>query len=267
MAKPKNRGAVLSYSEAHPDEVSYLSARALGERCGVSESTVIRAVQELGFRGYPDYQEQVRRRLSHRRTTVERFSAAHGSDPFARTFARDLENLKLTWEGLSRPAMDRAARLLSEAERVWLLGLRSSYSVAVLLHQGLSFLEVDARPLLPGYGDLWDDASALGKRDTLVAIALPRYTRLTIEAARVAHDRGARVVAITDGPSSPLAGLADVLLPVAYGLSGYVESFTAAVCLAQALLLAVAENKGARGLEALRRKEELWADWKVYWES
>lgn len=259
------RRRVLSYLHSRGEEITYLSARELGKRCGASESTVIRAVQSLGYAGYPSYQADVRNERMRRKTTVERFAQAHGPDPVERAFAADVENLRLTWERLERGAIERAAALLAQADRVWVLGLRSSHAVAVLLHHGLSFLGFDAHLLKPGHGDLLDDAGHVAATDLVVAVALPRYTRQTVEACALAHRRGATVVAITDGDDSPLAPMADLVLPVAYRLEGFIESFTAATCLAQALVLAVAETMGPQTLRILEQREALWSEWSIYW--
>lgn len=259
------RRAVISYAEEHPEEASYLSARKLGGRCGVSESTVIRAVQSLGYAGYPEYQEELRVAVARRRTTVDRLTAQGESDPLARAFARDIENLRDTWQRLSPPAFERAAALLAAGPRTWLLGLRTPHAVAVILQEGLSYLGIDARVLAPGAGDIWDDVDRVQPGDVVVAVTFPRYTRLVVEAAALARRRGAVLIAMTDGPASPLAAEADVLLPAAYGLDGYIESFTACVSLAQALLLEVSRRMGSRARAALEEKEALWAERGVYW--
>ncbi len=261
----KTRHKVLVYAEAHPEEASYLSARELGECCGVSDSTVIRAVQSVGHRGYPQYQEWLRKDLARRRTTVERFAAAHEKNPLAKVFSCDVANLKTTWETISQDNFDRSVQLLAHAPRVWLLGLRMAHAVAVILKEGLAFLGTDVRLLVAGNGDFWDEASAVKRNDVFVSIGLPRYTRITVELTGFAQRRGARLIAITDSTSSPLAEMAEVVFNVAYGLEGYIESFTSAICLSQALLVAVSNAKGAQGLEALREKEQLWEAQTVYW--
>lgn len=266
MSRPSSRSTVLAYAEAHPEEVSYLSARELGERCGVSESTVIRAIQARGFAGYPDYQQQVRKDLSRRRTTVERFAARAGTDPLARGFAQDIENLRNTWENLSPQAFDRAADLLARAPKIWALALRTPHAVAVLLQEGLGFLGVDTQLLIPGKHDLWDDLERVQPGEVLVAVSFPRYTRLVVEVALAAKRKGVTLVAISDGPASPLARQADVLLPVAYAMEGYLESFTASICLVQALLLEVSRKLGPRALAQLRHREGLWLERGVYWD-
>ncbi|MEW6488874.1 MAG: MurR/RpiR family transcriptional regulator [Thermodesulfobacteriota bacterium] len=260
------RRGVIAYAEAHAEEASYLSARELGRRCGASESTVIRAVQERGYPGFPAFQEELRAAVVRRRTTVERLTARGEADPLARAFARDIDNLRDTWDRLSPQAFERAAVLLAGGARTWLLGLRTPHAVAVLLREGLSYLGIDARLLVPGTGDIWDGVDRVQPGDVVVAVTFPRYTRAVVEAAALARRRGARLIALTDGPASPLAAEAEVLLPAAYGLDGYIESFTACACLAQALLLEVSRRMGPRAREALEEKETLWAERGVYWE-
>ena len=264
-AKPRH--LVLEYAEAHPEEVSYLSARQLGERCGVSDSTVIRAVQSIGHRGYPQYQQWLRKNLERRRTTVERFSSTNKEDPLAKGFVRDMANLQTTWETLSREAFDQAVDLLSQARRVWLLGLRMAHAAAVIMKEGLSFLGTDVFLLAAGNGDLWDEVSAVKPGDVFVCIGLPRYTRISVELADYAKRKGARMIAVTDGATSPLAAIADAWLGVSYELDGYIESFTSSVSLSQALLVAVSRAKGDQGLTTLREKEKLWEAKQVYWRS
>lgn len=259
------QGSVLVYLEAHPEEASYLSAREIAKRCNVSDSTVIRAVQTMGYEGFPKYQEWLRKNLAQRRTTVERFSHAHKNEPLAKIFSKDIENIKTTWEAIPKADFSRAAKLIAGTPRIWLLGLRMAHSVAVILKEGLVFLGFDVRMLLAGNGDFWDEAAALTQNDVIISIGLPRYTRITIELTEFARFRGAHVIAITNGPHSPLTKLAEISFDIAYGLDGYIESYTAAVSFAQALLVGISNEKGKEGLAALEEKEKLWMDRNVYY--
>ncbi len=259
------QNSVLIYLESHTEEASYLSAGEIAKRCGVSDSTVIRAVQSIGHEGYPKYQKWLRKDLTHRRTTVERFTHAHKKNFLAKNFSKDLENIRTTWEMIQEDSFNSVTKLIANAPRVWLLGLRMAHSVAVILKEGLVFLGIDVRMLLAGNGDFWDEASALTKDDVIITIGLPRYTRITIDLTTYAQSKGARVVAITNGPQSPLAKLAEFSFTIAYGLEGYIESYTAAISFAQALLVGVSNEKGSEGLSALNKKEKLWAEQKVYY--
>ena len=42
------------------DKAAFMTASKLGEKVGVSESTVVRFAYELGFEGYPEFQHVLR---------------------------------------------------------------------------------------------------------------------------------------------------------------------------------------------------------------
>lgn len=149
---------------------------------------------------------------------------------------------------------------------MWLLGLRTFHAAAVFLGEGLGFIGIDAHLLTPGTHDLWDDLEKTAAGDAVVAIAFPPYTRAVVEGALLARQRGCRLVALTDGPPSPLAAHADAVLAAACALEGCVESLTTSMSVAQALILEVSRKLGRQAVDALHRREALWTERGVYWE-
>jgi len=101
----------------------------------------------------------------------------------------------------------------------------------------------------------------------VVGFSFPRYTRITVEVIMYAREMGARVVAVTDSELSPLAGSADWVLTVPYEIDSYMESFTAALSLVNAIVTALAFKNRENTIETLREMEESWAARGVYWED
>lgn len=132
----------------------------------------------------------------------------------------------LTGEGVT--AVGRAVRLLRDASDVYISGMGSS------MHAGLA---VQAMLLARGRSSCWIDSSELllcGPRFTRNALIMMlsrsgRSIEVT-QAARSAIDKGATVLAITNDPDSPLAGIANVVLemrvPPDHNVS--VKTYTAA---------------------------------------
>ena len=52
----------------------------------------------------------------------------------------------------------------------------------------------------------------LAPQDVVIVISFPRYVKDSIVIARKAKERGARIIALTDSPTSPLAALSDLTL-------------------------------------------------------
>ena len=53
--------------------------------------------------------------------------------------------------------------------------------------------------------ELFEQIIRMGKDDAVIGISFPRYSNMTVQAFSYAARTGAKIIAITDGPGSPLA--------------------------------------------------------------
>jgi DNA-binding MurR/RpiR family transcriptional regulator len=74
----------------------------------------------------------------------------------------------------------------------------------------------------------------------IIAISFSPYAEETISVAKLAIDRGAKMIAITDSRMSPLAKLAHVALIVQDNSTFGFRSLTSTMSLAQSLFIALA---------------------------
>lgn len=242
------RRLIAEYIVSNPGEVAMLTAAELAAKLGTSESTVIRFAKSLGYGGYPDLRRALREQVRLFIEPVERHNQARPRGkvpPALRSFEQDIGNLAATRDSLDLKSLSRAVRLVTRTRRVFVVGFRSAYAVADLLsyHLGLAVaatVQVDAAK-----GRRFDAMFDISDKDLLIAIAFPRYTRLTVEAARYAAERGSRIIAITDGPFSPLAKVADVLLTARYECAEFGNSLAAPIALVNAFIAELAAVRHA----------------------
>lgn len=259
----------LRYVASHLEEAVFLTASGLARRAGVSEATVVRLAQALGFDGYPAMRRWLREELRDRLSTVERMEHAvavggEEGDVLLRVLRQDIQNISGTLRDTSMVSFRRAVEDIRAFGRISVVGLRGAHAPAVILATYLRFLGKEVQLLRPGYGEIWDVVQELGTRDLVVGISFPRYTRLTVEVVQQARSQGARVGAITDSPFSPLASHAHWVLTARCDMDSFIESFTAAVSLINALVTAAGIGERERVLEALRERETVWEQKGVY---
>lgn len=264
-----NQRAIAEFLLERPDEGAFLTASELGRRVGVSESTVVRFAASVGFPGYPELQRAVQEELRSRLSTVERMrSGLQQARGHAQTlysvWQNDIENINRTFQQLDPGDFERAVELLSGARRIYVIGLRTSACLAVLLTTSLLYLGREAVRVELGIGDHWERLDLVGPGDVAVAISVPRYTRWTVELVKYARSRGANAIAVTDSAVSPLGAVADVVLPAVTHFNAFIESFAAPLSLLNALILGVAMRDEQRSLDVLRRREALWREQQVY---
>jgi DNA-binding MurR/RpiR family transcriptional regulator len=247
---------VAEFALLHPNDMALETIAVIAERAGVPPSSLIRFANAFGYDGFSAMQRVFRSRLVERssdyaqRIQALRRSEGDGSSPaavldrLAEAGMRALEHLR---GSIAPERLDRAADLLAGAEAIHVVGQRRAFAVAAYLAYALGQLGPRTH-LLDGVGGMTlHQAGFITDRDVLVAVSFAPYAPETLAVAQRAAERGARLVALTDGPLSPLLPLADVALEVEDAeLEGF-RALSATMCLALALVLGLGQRVGRVG--------------------
>lgn len=256
----------------HPTDVALLSTREQARRAGVTPATMTRLAQRLGLSGYDGvrklYADAVRQRPDSYRGRAEELLARRDSEGDAALVQDIFASLTQHLTGLSSPdAVERftaAANRIARADRVFCLGLRSAFSVAYIFHYVRSLFGSNS-VLVDGSGGIGADMlRGIGKNDVLLAISVRRYVRQTVDAAKYAKDRHARIVAITDSELSPLVALADDAILVRTETPSFFHTMSPAFAAVECLAALVAARRGPAALAALEASEGQLAAFGTY---
>ena len=245
-----------------------VSAADLAADTKMSESTVTRAAQALGFGGFPDLQSRLRTSLVDAR--VARLEASSSAlapapeDAALQVMLEDARDIQVTVEAIGSAALAAALAAIVSARRVHIFGSRGSHGLALMLGIGLRMLLSDARVLRQEAGDLADQLTAIGPEDAVVAIGFHRAHRDTTVVARVAARVGATLIAIADRPSSPIARYADVVLVARIGPLRLVSSHAVGASLVNALLTGTALMRRTEVASSLQALEDLMTELHVH---
>jgi DNA-binding MurR/RpiR family transcriptional regulator len=259
----------MQYILSHEEEAIFLNIENLAGKVNVSEATVVRLCKVLGFKGFPQFQKELRLLFRSKLTTTSRLEhtvqkETNGGDILFKILQNDMSNIAETMKDASVQEFREFVRAIDTAQRIVIIGLRSVYSLATFFGVALEFLQKDVWVVEPGIGDLWDRLLRLRKEDLVIAISFPRYTRETVEAFKFTKSKGVKTLAITDSLISPLAQYADHVLTARYRMESFIESFTAAFSLINAIVTAVGVSNKKKTLRSLKRLEEIWERQEVY---
>ncbi len=250
---------IARFVTEHPNDMALETVATIAGRAAVPPSSLVRFAQALGFDGFSDMQQVFRSRLVERSLTYrERIArlTRDGGDGAAPTPAAVLArfvddavtDLRHMADGIRAEVLDRAVALLADARAIHLLGRRRAFPVAFYLRYAIGQLELPAHLLDGAAGLLEQQARLVTPADALVVVSFRNYSEETIEVAADCHGRGVPVLAITDGPLSPLAHHATVCLEVDDDQSRPFRSLVPPMCLAQALVVSLGHRLEARGL-------------------
>ncbi|MDY5219307.1 MAG: MurR/RpiR family transcriptional regulator [Aristaeellaceae bacterium] len=251
----------------HYDKVVFMTASKLGEYVGVSESTVVRFAAALGYSGYPQLQKALQELLRHRLTASQRFELTNDMDHVQvlnKVLKADIQNIRSTLDELDIGSFERAIDAIIQARQIYVMGLRSSAPIAEFFVHYLKFIFPNVRVVTSGVSDVFEQLSRIGEGDLLIGISFPRYASRSIEAMDFARKQGASLIAITDGPLSPLHSTADICLMAKSDMSSFVDSFAAPLSLINALLVALGQRRRTEVSEYFNKMERIWAEYDVY---
>ncbi len=242
---------IALYLTQNPNDVAVRSVNAIGKRCGVHASSLVRFAQALGYDGFKTLQEVFQRRLTTAAPGFEARVKALKSELGTRAdrgefgFMRDLvvgdiASLQDMLAQIKAEELARAVSLLEKADVIYLIGQLRSAPVVELLRYILTMLGKRCILLDPGGGLATHMARAIRKSDLLFAVSFRFYANEVVNVVEEAAGRGVPIIAMSDSTLSPIAKNAKVLFAVPEHEYTFSRSLAAPMCLAQALTVALA---------------------------
>ena len=263
----KGQKRIAEYIVNHYDKAAFMTASKLGDKVQVSESTVVRFAIALGYDGYPALQKALQEMIRNRLTAVQRVEMTGDMSESAvlgTVFKADMQNIRQTIEDLDEANFSRTVDALCEAERVYVVGVRSSAPLAQFLGYYMNFIRDNVMVITSGISDVLEQVARVGEKDVVLGISFPRYSRRTIEAMNYAKGKGATVVSLTDTPLSPLGEASDFCLTARSDMASFVDSLVAPLSMINALIVAMSLRHREEVSEHFAQLESLWERNHVY---
>lgn len=265
----KGQKSIANYITAHYEKAAYMTAAKLGALADVSESTVVRFACQLGFDGYPEFQRALRELVRTNLTSFQRVEVSDSiigdKDILTQVVLSDAEKLRNTLDTIDRAAFENAVDKIIGAKRIYILGVRSSATLAGFLHYNLQMAFDNLTLVQTTSGsEMLEQIMRIDKDDVMIAISFPRYSKRIINAVEFAKDKGADVIALTDSNASPIAQSADQVLTASSDMASFVDSLVAPMSIINAIAVSVAKKKKEELTVRLKTLEEIWDEYDVY---
>lgn len=265
----KGQRAIAHYISESYDKAAFMTASKLGSTVGVSESTVVRFAMELGYDGYPSMQKALQEMVVNRLTSVQRIEVANdrigNQDVLSAVIQSDIDKLRQTAEIVSKEHFSAAVEAILKARRVFIVGVRSTAPLANFLGYYLSqMLDTVHTVTTSGTSAVFEKIISVDDRDVVIAFSFPRYSTSTAQGALYCRSKGAKVIGITDSSLSPLGCSSDHVLLAKSDMISLVDSLTAPLSIANALIVAIAARRERELEKKFSELERLWEKYNVY---
>ncbi|MDO5529724.1 MAG: MurR/RpiR family transcriptional regulator [Paracoccus sp. (in: a-proteobacteria)] len=240
------------------------SLTLLAQGAGVSGPTVLRLVQKLGFRGYPEFQAQLRAEVEARLESPiakhDRWTSGAPEAHILNRFADAvLRNLSVTLGRIDHAQFDACAALLADLKRrVVVTGGRITHALADYLAAQMSIMRPGVLALPPQFS-AWPPALMdLREGDVLILFDIRRYEATMMQLAEIAAEQGAVIVLLTDAWASPVAAHADFRFSAHVEVPSAWDSTVALLVLVETFLAAVQEQNWPETQDRMKRLEAFY---------
>ncbi len=265
----KGQRIIAKYILNNYDKAAFMTAGRLGKIVGVSESTVVRFASELGYDGYPSMRKALQEMIRNRLTSVQRIEVAKDmiddTDIVRSVINSDIQNLQATLELLEEKSFNTCIDAIIEAKNIYIVGMRTSTSLATLLGLYLNLLRNNVNVIHDvGASEIYEQIIRIGAGDLFIGISFPRYSSHTVDAMQFAKKMGAKSIAITDSAASPFEGIADLSLHAKSDMVSFLDSLVAPMSLINAIIVAVGIRNKENVSQTFERLEQIWQEHDVY---
>lgn len=200
----------------HPEQVVHFTISELSKAAGVSDATVTRLCQSIGYQGYPEFRLLLARDLAIplQMSSGELRVTDEIDDIRDKLISGAVQSISDTRHTLDSAVLRTCAASIAKARHIVVYGIGGSACVADdICHM---FVKLGMSIVAYSDTDLMTISSAtLSGLDLVIGVSHTGRTESVVDAVRRARIGGATTVALTHDPSSPLAKSSDLVLQYA----------------------------------------------------
>lgn len=244
---------IAEYVLRNIGEVSFMTVAELAKALDVSDTSIIRATRAMGYAGFSDFQRSIQQELRQKMQNLDNPMSPKGRF-LSKSARRDKENL--TAQGLSvvmghlnalmennsREKLEKTIDILVGSRQKFICGYRGSAAVLYFFGQKLRQFLPMVHTLTTGDSEMIERLADISSKDCLFVCSFPRYNHMVMQASDMARRAGAKIIALTDKVTSPLAQHTDVSLLAGVDFPGFCNSYVAPLFICDLLLLLLSEK-------------------------
>lgn len=245
---PKAERSVADFIQGNPERAPHRSVHEFAKAGGVSVASVSRFVRKLGFVDFKEFKLELARETTG--TVQNLFQEITPQDTDTeitrKVFLGNIKSLEDTLKMLSVTDLTEAAKAICSCQRLVIFGIGGSGYVGHDAALRFSYLDLQA--------ESYEDASRIllqalrvSSRDVVIGISHSGRSAITVEGTRLAREKGALTIGISNYMRSPLRDASALFFCTSFPENrvkvAAISSKAAQLCILDALYLLVARHK------------------------
>jgi len=249
------------FIQSNPGEVANSTIVDIASKAKCSEATIVRLSKRLGYEGFPDL------KADFANVTKEHYLEYREINEMddvitvvKKVFDSSIAAINDTFDIMDRKEFEKALDAIFNANKIMFCGVGDAALVAKEAYQRFTrigqncytSIDCDIQLIL---------SSQLNKNDVLIAISYSGRSQSVVKAVKIAKKSGAKVIAITNFPVSPLTKKSDIILQTAvfskYATGEVISKRIVELCIIESLFINYLLKKGQPVMDTLIKSNEV----------
>lgn len=246
----KTQKIIADYILDNINTVGFSPIKEVALACGVSDTSVIRFLRELGYDGYTDFKKSINEKLLEQYNAnlspMQKFkqSKAHidTGSVVNEVFYNSVTNLSNAMINLDDKLLQDIADCLIKSKKKYIAAFRGTSCCADYFWRKATFFLKDMVLCDKAESETLEKMTDIDEDDCLLLFAFPRYSEITYIILEMAKRRGAKIILFTDRITSPLVSYADYLVTANVTGVSFTNSYVVPLCYAEALAILISKK-------------------------
>ena len=267
---PKKTRRVAEYILSNSSEAAFSSISETAEKLSVSRAQLVRVSRMLGFEGYADLKNTLKKNLmAHVIPSATDTMLKNGSDMISELCRLEQLNINETYKNfkLDSGSIEKFCETVKKSGAVYCTGWGISALPAEWLYTRFAELGLKSVLMRRGSLSLTEQARGIKPNDMLIVCELPSYVIELTEAVKKISSSGTPVVTITDSAAAPVCSYSDLKFYVSDQSPLFGSSLIGSMFAVHVLTSVLANKMGTEGKNALESQKENFNDKRVYYPS
>ncbi|RXZ69805.1 MurR/RpiR family transcriptional regulator [Fusobacterium necrophorum] len=196
------------------EDIFFMTSKEIADLLQISDTSIIRFVKHIGFENFTKFRDFIKNNLQSKMSSfpqfMENMEELKYNSVEQSLVSQMNKNISALFETKSLESMEKIIDTLWEAENRYIIGLKSTVGLANFFGIRLSFILGKVYTFVNNDTILFNSIRNMKKEDVLFLFDYPTYSREMTLLCRVAKERGAKIILISDTPDSPCSIYADI---------------------------------------------------------
>ncbi len=257
---PKEVQKAAKYLMSNTFEIPVYSLRKISKKAEVSPSTLIRLVRMLGFERYDDFKnvyiEEAKNSVSHFTLNAQKIQKQKTDKSFVKFEKFALKAIDSTLNDEIYDKIDSIINLILGAKNIYIVGMRSTFSLAFYLHYLLHMMLPNVVLIRDQEGMLMSEITHMNNQDLVFVFGITPLSSSSIFTIKQIVTKDPKTVVLTDEIIANIVPNATQLVSLGNNSQTFIPSFIPFITFSE-LLVSKLIAKGDKRILSYIKKTEL----------